>query len=56
MIKSEQAVVESGRRWVAGAITDDEYFRKVNQTVARSFAGRTAQRVATALIRFLSKA
>ncbi|MGX1364674.1 hypothetical protein RKD19_000033 [Streptomyces canus] len=55
MIKSEQAVIESGRRWVAGTITDDEYFRKVNQTVAQSLAGRTAQRVATALIRFLSR-
>jgi hypothetical protein len=55
MIKSEEAVIESGRRWVAGTLSDDEYFNKVSKSVARSLAGRTAQRAASALIRFLSR-
>lgn len=55
MIKSDETVIESGRRWMAGKVSDDEYYSRVHQSVIRTLAGAAAHRVASLLIRFLSR-
>ncbi|WP_285427349.1 hypothetical protein [Streptomyces sp. ISL-1] len=40
---------------MAGKISDDEYFKKVNRSVVETLTSRTVQHAISALIRFLSR-
>jgi hypothetical protein len=55
MIKSQEKVIESGRRWMAGTVTDDEYFKEVHRSAIQALATGATRRVLSVLLRILSR-